>query len=134
MDYRVIIAALDDVANCLEIKGLMKEAYELDKIADFIEAAMPYGTMSALSGAISPVLTRIKKESIKDLEQARSMLVNAIEGVVGKGLSRDRRDRADKYISDLKRHATLKDLLLHAGNTMLAGGFGSEREHQQESA
>jgi hypothetical protein len=131
MDYRTIIAALDDVANCLEIQGLMKEAYELDKIADFIEAAMPYGTMSALSGAISPVLTRIKKESIKDLEQARSMIVDAIEGIVGKGLSRD---KADKYIEELKRHTALKDLLLHAGNIMLAGGFGSEREHQQESA
>jgi hypothetical protein len=131
MDYRTITAALDDVANRLEIRGLVKEAYELDKVADLIEAAAPYGTMSPLSNAISPVLTKIKKENIKDVEQARSMLINAIESVVGKGESRE---KADKYIKEMKDHATMKDLLIHATNIMFGIGYGSKREHQQESA
>jgi hypothetical protein len=131
MDYRTITAALDDVADRLEKQGLTKEAYELDKVADMLEAAMPYGTMSGLSGAISPILTKIKKDNVKDVEQARSMLTAAIESIVGKGLSKE---KADSYISDLKKHATLKDLLIHASNIMLAAGHGPEREHQQESA
>jgi hypothetical protein len=35
-----ISATLDNIANRLEAKGLIKESYELDKIADSIEAGL----------------------------------------------------------------------------------------------
>ena len=39
-----ISSMLDAVANSLETKGLIKEAYEIDKVADTIDASIPYVT------------------------------------------------------------------------------------------
>lgn len=132
MDYRIITAALDDVADRLEKQGLVKEAYDLDKVADLIEAAIPYGHKTVLSDALFPVLTKIKKENIRDLEQVRNLLIGAIEKTIGKGVSQE---NANRYIEEFKAHNKLSDLLIHAGNLALKSeNMGTKLEHQQESA
>jgi len=47
--------SLDNIANILESKGLVKEAYEIDKIADYVEANL----LNSLEAFIRPLNEKI---------------------------------------------------------------------------
>lgn len=75
-----ISSALDSIADHLEARGLVKEAYEVDKIADALEKA---------AGSLGESLKKMSPEDIKNLEVQVTIGTGAYQAVVNAGLKDD---------------------------------------------
>jgi hypothetical protein len=130
--YKKISSILDAIADSLEEKGFIKEAHEVDKIADMIDAAMPYGMETPLTEELKKAISDFRKLGPRPtLEQIRTRATAAFDAAVGKGLDKDRRDRYVDYISTHPQFQNPVRLMEFITNVALKPGFGKQFESQQ---
>ena len=122
--YEKISSMLDAVADSLESKGLLKEAFEIDKIADAIDAGVPYGMTTDLGNKLTSAANEIKKLGMRgDVATAVGIAVKALEDVTGHGLSAD---KMAQYKEWFEKTRSIPDLLKIMYNIILAGSGMSE--------
>lgn len=127
--YTKIAAMLDDVADSLEKKGLLKEALEVDKIADMIDAGMADVGGSALSKALSEDLKAYGKRT-PPLEKVKEDFIATVKRLSGHGVSAD---KADKYVEDMEKITDVTRALKFMSNVMLAGtGLNVVKEAEEK--
>jgi hypothetical protein len=110
-------ARLDLIADALEYKGLIKEAFEIDKIADMLDALeaaqIPEGVKTPLGSALRKFLQVDVKPYQKNRDRIVQEFTNLIDSLVGKGLSEQ---KAVEYKETVNQKHTAADVLIYISN------------------
>lgn len=125
--YDKIASVLDAVADSLEEKGLIKEAFEIDKIADTIEAAIPYGVDTIVGKALDIAFARMGRRPT-NIEEVKSITLEEMTKQIGKGLNVD---TFEGYKEKINAFNNLPALLKYLGNLRMAAG-GMDKTHGWE--
>ena len=94
--YLKISSMLDTIANSLESKGLIKEAYEIDKIADAIDnieaGRIPAGIGGTAYGRALDPFVRSQGPRPIDLDAIVHKFNEITDSMIGHGISQEKAD------------------------------------------